>query len=246
MYQAAIQSYLSQNNLSRIDLKTVLFDMDGVLFDSMPNHATAWTQTFREEGLTFTEEECYLHEGRTGNGTINIVFNRELGRNATSDEMERIYRKKSLLFESSPEAPVKQGAWELLEQVRLSGLNRILVTGSGQESLFSKLNQSFPGQFSPTRMVTAYDVVKGKPDPEPYLQGLGKAGVMNYNAVVVENAPLGVEAAKAAGIFTIAVNTGKLQDRHLLDAGADLIFQGMQALNDAWPELYRSFLLAVR
>ena len=240
MYQEAILSYLSKKNITKIDLKAVLFDMDGVLFDSMPNHAIAWSQTLMEEGLTFTEEEAYLHEGRTGSGTIDIVFNREFNRNATPEEIDRIYKKKTNLFESSPESQVMSGSLELLEQIRNNGLNRILVTGSGQHALLSKLNQFFPGHFSTSRMVTANDVVKGKPDPEPYLQGLYKAKVEASNAIVVENAPLGVEAAKAAGIFTIAVNTGKLEDHYLLDAGADLIFNGMQALNDAWPEIYKA------
>lgn len=240
MYQKAILSYLVKNKISKIDLKAVLFDMDGVLFDSMPIHATAWTKTLREEGLTFTEEESYLHEGRTGNGTIDIVFNREFGRNATPEEIDRIYKKKSDLFEASPEAPIMPGSRELLEQVKKDGLKRILVTGSGQKTLLTKFNHFFPGQFTPSRMVTAYDVVHGKPNPEPYLQGLSKARVKACNAIVIENAPLGVEAAKAAGIFTIAVNTGKLADHHLLDAGADLLFHGMPALNKAWAEVYKT------
>jgi len=246
MYQEAILSYLTKNNLSKIELKAVLFDMDGVLFDSMPNHAIAWAKTFQDEGLNFTEEESYLHEGRTGSGTINIVFNRELGRDATEEEMERIYRTKSDLFEHSPKAQVMPGSLELLNLVRDNGLNRILVTGSGQDSLFSKLNRNFPGHFTKSTMVTAYDVTKGKPDPEPYLQGLYKAGVKAGNAIVVENAPLGVEAAKAAGIFTIAVNTGKLEDHHLLDAGADLLFHGMPALKDAWPDVFKALAKTIR
>jgi len=90
-------------------------------------------------------------------------------------------------------------------------------------------------------MVTAFDVTIGKPHPEPYLQGIKKAGVHTNNAIVVENAPLGVQSAKAAGLFTIAVNTGKLEDHHLLDAGADLLFDSMNALNEAWPELLKAF-----
>lgn len=241
MYQKAIQLYLINNNLSAIDLKAVLFDMDGVLFDSMPAHVVAWTRTLKEEGLAFTEDEGYLHEGRTGSGTIDIVFNREFGRNATPEETERIYKRKSGLFDASPTAPVMPGALELLEKIKDNNLKRILVTGSGQKALLSKLNHFFPNQFSPARMVTAYDVTKGKPDPEPYLQGLRKAGVKACNAIVVENAPLGIEAAKAAGIFTIAVNTGKLADHYLLDAGADLLFHGMTALNEAWVEVYKAF-----
>ena len=63
---------------------------------------------------------------------------------------------------------------------------------------------------------------------------LKKGGINADEAVVVENAPLGVEAGHNAGIFTIAVNTGPLNGQVLLDAGADLLFPSMQALNDTW------------
>ena len=64
--------------------------------------------------------------------------------------------------------------------------------------------------------------------------GLKKAGVEASEAIVVENAPIGVQAAKAAGIYTIAVNTGPLDAKVLLDAGADVLFPSMQALCEAW------------
>ena len=70
-------------------------------------------------------------------------------------------------------------------------------------------------------MVTAFDVKYGKPHPEPYLMGLQKAHAKPNETFVVENAPMGVEAAVAANIFTIAVNAGPLPDQVLLDAGAD-------------------------
>lgn len=240
-YQSAIQNYLKSNNHPAFDLKAVLFDMDGVLFDSMPIHAVAWTRALIEMGVEFTEEESYLHEGRTGSGTIGIVYQRSLGRDATEKEKQQIYKRKSDLFEASAEAPVMPGSQALLEKVKADHLMRILVTGSGQKTLLTKLNLHFPGQFTRNKMVTAYDVTIGKPHPEPYLQGIEKAGVHTNNAIVVENAPLGVESAKAAGLFTIAVNTGKLQDHHLLDAGADLLFDSMNALNEAWPELLKAF-----
>ena len=67
-------------------LKAVLFDMDGVLFDSMPYHSEAWHKVMKSHGLTLSREEAYMHEGRTGASTINIVFQRELGREAILDE----------------------------------------------------------------------------------------------------------------------------------------------------------------
>ena len=204
-------------------IKAVLFDMDGVLYDSMPNHAKAWSTAVTEFGLSMSPHEAYLHEGRTGHGTINILAQRHWGRNATTEEMERIYAAKSALFNTCPEPQPMPGAAQLLQSIRSLGLTIVLVTGSAQHSLLTRLAHDFPGIFSAERMVTAFDVKHGKPHPEPYLMGLEKAGVSASEAIVIENAPLGVEAAHAAGIYTIAVNTGPLSPKVLLDAGANIV-----------------------
>ena len=95
-----------------------------------------------------------------------------------------------------------------------------------------RLEHNYPGMFRKELMVTAFDVKYGKPNPEPYLMALKKGGLKADEAIVVENAPLGVEAGHNAGIFTIAVNTGPLDGQVLLDAGADLLLPSMQALSD--------------
>jgi len=238
MYEASVRSFLKTHNYPRFALKAVLFDMDGVLFDSMPLHSQAWIQAFKEWNIPFTDEEAYLHEGRTGSGTINIVFQQQFGREATPEEIKAIYTRKSALFDQAPQAPVMEGANELLDAVRDSALDRILVTGSGQKVLLSSMGQFFPGHFGPEAQVTAYDVQQGKPHPEPYLKGLQKAGAQAWEAIVIETAPLGIESAKSAGLFTVAVNTGKLDDRYLVEAGADVLFHGIPALVKAWPVLF--------
>ena len=219
-------------------LKAVLFDMDGVLFDSMPYHSEAWHTVMKSHGLTLSREEAYMHEGRTGASTINIVFQRELGRESTQEEIESIYQEKSVLFNSYPEAKRMPGAWELLQKVKKDGLIPMVVTGSGQLSLLERLEHNYPGMFRKELMVTAFDVKYGKPNPEPYLMALKKGGLKADEAIVVENAPLGVEAGHNAGIFTIAVNTGPLNGQVLLDAGADLLLPSMQALSEQWDTLF--------
>ncbi len=214
-------------------IKAVLFDMDGVLFDSMPNHAYAWVKAVEECGLHMTREEVYMNEGRTGSGTINALAQRTWGRDATEEECEKIYAIKSRYFNTCPEALPMEGAAEVLDKVREMGMKRVLVTGSGQVSLLDRLNQAYPDHFTKDCMVTAFDVRYGKPHPEPYLMGLKKGFVKASEAIVVENAPLGIQAAKAAGIYTIAVNTGPLPDQVLIDAGADIVFSSMQALAKA-------------
>ena len=220
-------------------LKAVLFDMDGVLFNSMPYHAEAWHQVMKAHGFTLSREEAYMHEGRTGAATINIVFRRELGREATQEEIHNIYQEKSRLFSSYTEADPMPGAWELLQKIKAEGLTPMVVTGSGQRSLIDKLEHHFPSIFRKELMVTAFDVKYGKPHPEPYLMALKKGNLQADEAVVVENAPLGVEAGHKAGIFTIAVNTGPLDGQVLLDAGANLLFPSMQVLCDNWEQIIR-------
>lgn len=239
MFQEAIAQYLKQNHYESIQLKSVLFDMDGVLFDSMPYHAEAWHKTMKAHGLNFSREEAYMHEGRTGAGTINIVCQRQLGRDATQEEIESIYLEKSIEFNKHPQAERMPGAWELLQKIKAEGIIPTVVTGSGQASLLDRLEHNFPGMFRQELMVTAFDVKYGKPNPEPYLMALEKGGLKPNEAIVIENAPLGVEAGHKAGIFTIAVNTGPLNGEILLNAGADLLFPSMQALCESWEKLVR-------
>lgn len=207
--------------------KAVLFDMDGVLFDSMPNHAYAWSHAMTRFGLAMTPEEVYMNEGRTGSATINMLAQRYWGRDATEEEKQRIYDAKSEVFNQCPEAKPMPGALETLKAVKEKGLKIVLVTGSAQTSLLEKLEHSYPGFFCPELMVTGFDVTQGKPFPEPYLKGLQKAGIQPEEGIVIENAPLGVEAGHAAGIFTIAANTGPLADAVLKNAGADIVLPGM-------------------
>lgn len=240
MYESAIQTYLQTHGFGAMSLKAVLFDMDGVLFDSMPNHAYAWSHAMTQFGLEMSAEEAYMHEGRTGSGTINILAQRQWGRDATEEEKQTIYKAKSELFNQRPEATQMPYAHEVLKKVMSCGLTPIVVTGSGQVSLIDRLNLNFPNIFNKELMVTSFDVKYGKPNPEPYLMGMQKGGIKQHEGIVVENAPLGVQAAKAAGLLTIAVNTGPLPDKVLLEAGADLLFPSMQALYEQWDELMKA------
>ena len=95
MYNDKIENYLRRHDYTGIRLRAVLFDMDGVLFDSMPNHARAWHEAMALYGMHLSPEEAYMHEGRTGAATINIVSRRERGTDATPEEIERIYKTKT-------------------------------------------------------------------------------------------------------------------------------------------------------
>ena len=240
MIQEAIARYLQKQQQAFLSPKAVLFDMDGVLYDSMRFHARAWYETATRHQLNSTPELFYLYVGRTGESTINELYQKTFQRDATDEEKKSIYEEKATLFNRYNDGKAMQGATEVLKAVKASGLQTLVVTGSGQHSLINKLEHTYPGYFKREKMVTAFDVKLGKPHPEPYLMGLKKAGVNPHEAFVVENAPMGVQAGVAAGIFTIAVNTGPLDDRVLLDAGADLLYPNMTALAEDWNNLMKA------
>ncbi|MCH5233861.1 MAG: HAD-IA family hydrolase [Muribaculaceae bacterium] len=210
-------------------IKAALVDMDGVLYDSMPFHANAWHQLFLELGvINSNPEEYYLYEGMTGADTIGMILKRELNRDTTPEERKALYAKKSEKFKNCGEKKMMPGASEMLEALKEKGLNTILVTGSAQSSLLDGIDIDYPGFFPKERRVTALDVNHGKPHPEPYLRGLEKAGVSPQEAIVIENAPLGVRSGKASGCFTIAVTTGPIPASEFEKEGADLIFPDMK------------------
>ena len=181
-----------------------------------------------------------MHEGRTGTSTVNLVSRRQHGVEVSDEHVAEIYKVKSDFFNEFPPAKPMHGALSLLCQLKEQGLKILIVTGSGQRSLLDRLNNDFPDIFRRELMVTAFDVKYGKPHPEPYLMGMQKGGLTPEECVVVENAPLGVRAAKAAGIYTIAVNTGPLPNEALTDEGADTLFPSMQALCDGWEQFVAS------
>lgn len=236
------KDYLLSHNYHNFDLKAILFDMDGVLYDSMKWHSKSWKDTMDEFGIPSTAEEFYLYEGMIGKKTINHIINREKGRGATEKEKEDIYKRKSELFSEYNDGSLIPYAYDFVKKVHNEGFTCIVVTGSGQPSLLNKLEVNFSELFNKEMMVTAFDVKHGKPDPEPYLMGLKKAGNLKPNqAIVIENAPMGVEAAVAAGIFCIAVNTGPLSDKVLADAGANIVLPSMESLLNNWDE-YREII----
>ena len=130
------------------------------------------------------------------------------------------------------------GILDLMEQIQQAGISIGVVTGSGQKPLIARILRDFGKYVSPEHITTAYDVPRGKPNPDPYLIGLKKAGnLLSSEAIVVENAPLGVRAGRAAGIYTIAVNTGPLADEVLLNAGASILFPSVKALCNSFKKI---------
>jgi len=214
----------------RKKLKAVFFDQDGILYNSMPYHAESWAWAMTKHGLPYTPMECYRNEGRTSTGVIQEHHQQMYGTDASPELIEAIYKDKTQHFtEMTGGFPgIIPDVDKVLRYLHEQGVECWVVTGSGQRNLIDALNETFDHVF--TGIISSFDCQYGKPNPEPYLKAWERSGFQKDECVVIENAPLGVRAAKAAGLFCIAVNTGILPDSDLWDEHADLVLPNMQAL----------------
>lgn len=237
MIKEAIKHYLEANSFTEFAPRVVLFDMDGVLYNSMPNHAVAWQEAMSQFGIRFTADDSYATEGARGVDTIRHYVRMQQGKEITPEEAQRMYDVKTEIFHRMPVAEIFPGVLPLMQKIKDAGITIGVVTGSGQRPLFKRLLNDFDGFLTEDHIVTAYDVERGKPNPDPYLMGLRKAGNLQpWQGIVVENAPLGVRAGVAARIFTVGVNSGPLPDAALADQGANIVLQRITELCDQWEQ----------
>lgn len=234
-----IKEYLEKHGFEALHPRAVLFDMDGVLYDSMPNHAVAWQRSMAKFGIRMTAQDAYATEGARGVDTIRMMVKTQQGRDIDETEAQAMYDEKTRQFHAMTAPRIMPGIPELMAQIKADGLGICVVTGSGQRPLIDRLMNDFGDYLlDASHVITAYDVERGKPNPDPYLAGLKKMGNLQpWEALIVENAPLGVRAGVAAQVFTIAVNTGPLPNEALTQEGANLIFSRMTDLSSEWKQI---------
>ena len=154
-----ISKYLKEHGFGEFTPRAVLFDMDGVLYNSMPNHAVAWQESMKQFDIHMTAADAYATEGARGIDTIQMMVKKQKG-----------------IFHSMPTAEIFPGVKEIMQKIKEAGMQVGVVTGSGQRPLIMRLLNDFGDFLDETHIVTAYDVKRGKPNPDPYLMGLQKAG----------------------------------------------------------------------
>ncbi len=230
--EKSIENYLNRVGRDTFKIKYALIDMDGTLYNSMIYHTAAWYKLMTELGVECNKDEFYQYEGMTGAATIRLLFKRAFGKDVSGEECKELYHRKTLYFQEFPEVKIMPGADKMLNVLKNNGIERIIVTGSGQRTLLDRLERDFPGMFSESKMITSKDVKFGKPHPEPYLKALEIAGVKQNEAIVIENAPLGIKSGVDAGIYTVGVTTGPIPEEMFREAGADIIFDSMQNFAD--------------
>jgi HAD superfamily hydrolase (TIGR01509 family) len=191
--------------------------MDGVLVHNAPFHREAWRRLAREEGFDLTDPEFWRQAiGRP----VEEAVPRILGRAVSPPEATRLARRKTALYHELADgqaAPVP-GVVEFVRALAAAGIPRALATSAVAESAARILESlglaaAFPVQ------VTAGQVRRGTPDPEVYLTAAARLGVPPPACVVFEDAVVGVEAARRAGMAVVGVTTAHA-DAELRAAGA--------------------------
>jgi beta-phosphoglucomutase len=192
--------------------------MDGVITDTMPIHLKAWQEAFRPCGIPIDKMDVYLREGMPSRAmTLDIA--KEKGACMRDEDVDRIVAEKTRIFDSEAGANARtyDGVPGTLRTLRNNGLRTALVTGSKASSADKVLRAAGVRELFDV-IVTGDDTKKGKPDPEPYLKGIEKCGIDRLDCVVVENAPLGIRSAKAAGVDYVIAVTTTLEQSYLREA----------------------------
>ena len=202
--------------------KAVLFDMDGVVVDSMPYHYRAWKQVFRSLGINLDKLEIYKREGEQGIGSISSIL-ADHGIHISVDERKKLLRKKEMLFKKMASPRLFPGIESLIKDLKREGYSLGLVTGTSRGEIDYVL---------PSHLIKSFDVVvtgdnvrRGKPAPDPYIKAIMDLKIKPDDAVVIENAPFGILSAKKAGTFCIAITTS-LSGEYLQDA--DIICDSLE------------------
>ena len=193
----------------KIHPKAIIFDMDGVIVDSMPYHFLAWHEALRPLGIRVSCFEVYCREGERWEKSLKD-FLRQGNIKPTKAILKKIFIRRQKIFRSYFKRLIFSGAEEFLKCLKKKGYLLGLVTGTPMPELEKILPKRIKKFFD--YFVTGDRVKNGKPSPEPYLQAAQGLSVKPGECVVVENAPLGIESAKRAGMFCVAVTTSLPED----------------------------------
>lgn len=215
--------------------QSVIFDMDGVLVASAAPHKASWQMVARREGIDFTEELFQRTFGRPSRDIIRIVW----GEHVSDEEIARIDAAKEACYRDliTGMVPLTIGTRETLHALAGSGFALAVATSGPPENVELVLRETrLADQFA--AVVTGFDVERGKPAPDCFLLAAERCGVAPADCVVIEDAPVGIQAAKAGGMKVIGL-AGTHAAERLQAEQPDRVVEKMY---DLTPEVIRSVL----
>jgi beta-phosphoglucomutase len=198
------------------DFSAVLFDVDGVLLDSMGHHVDAWVAAGRELGIDIAEDDVYRREGEKAEVSAKD-FIKSAGLMATTARKQALLDKKREIYSRVAVSPrLFPGVEAVLSRLSECGVRAAFVTGTSRAEMDAILPPEIAAHFSAS--VCGDEVMRGKPNPEPYMRAASLLGLQPRECLVIENAPYGIQSARTAGATVWAVKstlTGAfLKDAH--------------------------------
>jgi len=219
----------SQDNIvpSNQDIYLAIFDHDGVLVDSLEFHTQAWFELGRRAGLKFTPE--FIHE--TFGMTNPSILRRLLGDSISDEELKRYSELKEVCYRDTARGKIvlMDGARSVLDALTSQGVRLAIGSSGPLPNLELTVNEcGLAGRFA--AIASLEDITRGKPDPQVFLVAAAKAGADARRSVVFEDAPVGIQAAKAAGMYAVGLTTTH-PAAALAGAGADEVIESLVGYN---------------
>jgi beta-phosphoglucomutase len=187
-----------------MSVKALLFDLDGTLIDSMPHHHTAWVEWHARRGLKIDADSFFVSTAGRSNDEI---FADMLPGTSTAeiallvDEKETLYREFA-----APSLALIKGAKDFVQRAKAAGLRLAVCTASTPQNMALAFKRFGIDEWVET-VVSPADGLRGKPHPDIFLEAARRLGVAPGDCVVYEDAPLGVEGARRAGMQAVALTT---------------------------------------
>lgn len=191
--------------------KSVLFDFDGVIGKTMEDNYNAWAYALNTVGISIDKNDYFMLEGLSAKDVAK-KFLLDLSDDSLSDMIVSLKEQHYMSHHSFEFYP---SAIELIENLKIKEFKLAIVSGANAQRLERTVSHSFLNNFD--TIVTGDGIHESKPSPEPYLKASEKLGIIPEECLVVENAPLGIESAKKAGMTCIAV-TSTLEKKYLKKA----------------------------
>lgn len=184
-------------------IEAVLFDMDGLMFDTERMYQKAWLLAGQQMGVPMRPEIVDRMRGRNRQGCTEVC--REVfGPDFDFDAMRTACRALMAQWIEEDGLPVKPGLYELLQELEWRGIPAVLATSTSRDSAWSHLQRAGVDKYF-VGAVCGDEVTHSKPDPEVFLKAAALAGREPRNCMVLEDSPAGVRAGVAAGCFTVMV-----------------------------------------
>lgn len=212
-----------------MNFKAVIFDLDGLLLDTEPYWTKADNEILAREGFKLTPE---LIRKRLGIGAMAAV---EMYHDAFPFKYpfeDFVRERREITFGLiDKRIPVMERAPEFVKKCFEKGLNLAIATTAPHEERMSKILHALRASKYISVFVTGTEVERQKPSPDIYLHTAKKLGVDPQECLVIEDAPGGVEAGKAAGMVVYGVNADSSTRDHLQSSGANKIFSSLSEID---------------